>query len=173
MACNTTCSLCFECSFSVVGILMERLVNCVGLQTWICCYSALSSFLLLDWLSCWQMYSYFVRQYLSVHCKYYLQILIVLRSSPSKVLQSTQGSYLSNVLLIIMHSLLCSSIAYGMLYKKSPQIVGIRLLMCWTNSQLQSSVWTHWIFWCICNYYDFTMPTNSKCCSICSRLAVI
>ena len=29
-----------------------------------------------------------------------------------------------------------------------------------------------WIFWCICNYYDFTTPINSKCCSICFRLAV-
>ena len=25
----------------------------------------------------------------------------------------------------------------------------------------------HWIFWCICNYYDITTPINSKCCSIC------
>ena len=32
----------------------------------------------------------------------------------------------------------------------------------------------HWIFWCICNYYyDFTTPPNSKCCSICYRLAAI
>ena len=31
----------------------------------------------------------------------------------------------------------------------------------------------HWIFWCIWNYFDFTTPTNSKCCSNCYRSAVI
>ena len=34
-------------------------------------------------------------------------------------------------------------------------------------------MWINWIFRCICNYYDFTTPINSKCCSICYRLAVI
>ena len=36
----------------------------------------------------------------------------------------------------------------------------------------QTLIWINWIFWCICNYYDFITPTNSKCCSICYRLAV-
>ena len=31
----------------------------------------------------------------------------------------------------------------------------------------------YWIFWCICNQFDFTTPFSSKCCSICNRLAVI
>ena len=31
----------------------------------------------------------------------------------------------------------------------------------------------HWICWCFSNYCDFTTPVNSKCCSICHRLAVI
>ena len=30
-----------------------------------------------------------------------------------------------------------------------------------------------WIFCGICNYFDFTTPLNSKCCSICYRLTVI
>ena len=31
----------------------------------------------------------------------------------------------------------------------------------------------HWIFWCICNCYDFTIHTDLKCCSICYSLVVI
>ena len=31
----------------------------------------------------------------------------------------------------------------------------------------------HRIFWCICNYYEFTTPITTKCCSICRRLAAI
>ena len=37
----------------------------------------------------------------------------------------------------------------------------------------QNLMQIHLIFWCTCNYYDFTKPINSKFCSICHRLAVI
>ena len=31
----------------------------------------------------------------------------------------------------------------------------------------------HWIYWCICNCYDFKTPINSKCCFISRCLTVI
>ena len=37
---------------------------------------------------------------------------------------------------------------------------------------LQTLMGINWIFWCTCNYYDFTTPITSKCCSMCYRLAV-
>ena len=57
--------------------------------------------------------------------------------------------------------------------KKSPQIVELRPPMCWTHFSRQTLTRIHWIFWWICNYYDFTTPINSKCCSTCYLLAVI
>ena len=60
--------------------------------------------------------------------------------------------------------------------KKSPQIVGLRPPMCWIYffflpANFNANPLN--IFWCICNYHDFTIPINSKCCSICYRLVVI
>ena len=57
---------------------------------------------------------------------------------------------------------------------KSPQIVGLRPPMCLQNLLVGKKLMRiHWIFWCICNYYDFITPINSKCCSTCYCLAVI
>ena len=48
--------------------------------------------------------------------------------------------------------------------KKSPKIEGLGPPMCWTNFSRQTLMR---IFWCVCNYNDFTMHINLKCCSIC------
>ena len=45
--------------------------------------------------------------------------------------------------------------------KKSLQIVGLWPPMCWEIFFiLKTLVRIHWIFWCICNYYDFTTPIH-------------
>ena len=53
--------------------------------------------------------------------------------------------------------------------KKSPQ--GRRCAGKFFSRQTLMRI--HWIFWCICNYYDFTTHISSKCCSSCYRFVII
>ena len=66
-------------------------------------------------------------------------------------------------LLRLLHTVQLQRDAVDDANKKSPQIVGLRPPMCWAIFFIKRTlIRTHWIFWCICNYYDFRTHVNSK-----------